>query len=205
MNTNLETAHNITRERCKYCVLTDCLTRNTCVFLLRVLFFCGIMSVEVMEMTLRDLRKQKKMTQVECAKYLGIPIRTYQNYETDESKSSSMKYAFMMQKLEQYGFVDETHGILSIQQIKDACTEAFADFDIEYCYLFGSYAKGKATEVSDVDLLISTPISGMRFFDLVESLREKLQKKVDVLNREQLNNNPDLINEILKDGVKIYG
>ena len=40
---------------------------------------------------------------------------------------------------------------------------------------------------------------------LVESLREKLQKKVDVLNREQLNNNPALINEILKDGVKIYG
>ena len=167
--------------------------------------FCGIMNIEVMEMTLRDLRKQKKMTQVECAEYLGIPVRTYQNYETDESKSSSMKYAFMVQKLEQYGFVDETHGVLGIQQIKDACTEAFADLDIEYCYLFGSYAKGKATEVSDVDLLISTPISGMRFFDLVESLREKLRKKVDVLNQEQLNNNPDLVNEILKDGVKIYG
>ena len=156
-------------------------------------------------MTLKELRKQKKLTQIECAKYLGIPVRTYQNYETDESKSSSMKYAFMMQKQEQYGFVDETHGILSVQQIKDACNDVFGDLDIEYCYLFGSYAKGKASEVSDVDLLISTPISGMRFYDLVENLREKLQKKVDVLNREQLNNNPDLINEILKDGVKIYG
>ena len=145
----------------------------------------------------------KKMTQVECAKYLGIPIRTYQNYELDESKSSSMKYAFMMQKLEQYGFIDESHGILTTQQIKDACSEAFNGLDIEYCYLFGSYAKGGATEVSDVDLLISTSISGMRFFDLVESLREKLQKKVDVLNREQLNNNPTLINEILKNGVVI--
>lgn len=160
---------------------------------------------EVMKVTLRELRKQKKMTQIECANYLGIPVRTYQNYETDKSKSSSMKYAFMMQKLEQYGFVDETHGILTVQQIQATCTEVFADYDIEYCYLFGSYAKGKATEVSDVDLLLSTPISGMRFFDLVESLREKLQKKVDVLNREQLNNNPDLVNEILKDGVKIYG
>ena len=183
----------------------NCATRNICVFLLRILFFCGMMSVEVMKMTLRSLRKQKKMTQVECAKYLGIPIRTYQNYELDESKSSSMKYAFMMQKLEQYGFIDESHGILTTQQIKDACSEAFNGLDIEYCYLFGSYAKGGATEVSDVDLLISTSISGMRFFDLVESLREKLQKKVDVLNREQLNNNPALINEILKDGVKIYG
>lgn len=157
------------------------------------------------KMTLRELRKQKKMTQVECAKYLGIPVRTYQNYETDESKSCSMKYAFMMQKLEQYGFVDETHGILTVQQIKDTCSEIFDDFDIEYCYLFGSYAKRKATETSDVDLLISTSISGMRFFDLIETIREGLKKKVDVLNREQLNNNPELINEILKDGVKIYG
>ena len=167
-------------------------------------------------MTLRELRKQKKMTQVECAKYLGIPVSfsfacevlsvsTYQNYETDESKSSTMKYAFMMQKLEQYGFIDETHGILTVQQIKNICSEIFADFDIEYCYLFGSYAKGKATETSDVDLLISTPISGMHFYDLVETIREGLKKKVDVLNLEQLNNNPDLMNEILKDGVKIYG
>ena len=40
--------------------------------------------------------------------------------------------------------------------------------------------------------------------ELVESIREGLKKKVDVLNYEQLNNNPELINEILKDGVKIY-
>ena len=81
----------------------------------------------------------------------------------------------------------------------------FQKYDIEYCYLFGSYAKGKATENSDVDLLIATPISGMKFYDLVEAIREALHKKVDILNREQLNNNPKLINEILKDGIKIYG
>ena len=147
-------------------------------------------------MTLKELRKKNQLTQAECAKYLGIPLRTYQNYETDESKVNSMKYAYMLQKLQFFGFVDETHGILST---------VFNNFNIEYCYLFGSYAKGKATELSDVDLLISTPISGIAFFDLVETLREELKKKVDVLNREQLNDNPDLINEILKDGAKIYG
>ena len=156
-------------------------------------------------MTLKELRKQKKLTQIECAKYLGIPVRTYQNYETDESKSTSMKYEFMIQKLEKFGFIDETHGILTVQQIKDICSDIFANYEIEYCYLFGSYAKGKATESSDVDLLISTPISGIRFFDLVESIREGLKKNVDVLSCEQLNNNPELINEILKDGVRIYG
>ena len=156
-------------------------------------------------MTLKELRKTKKLTQAACAKYLGIPLRTYQNYETDASKVGSIKYNFMLQKLEQYGFVDETHGILTIEQITNICASVFEEYSVEYCYLFGSYAKGKATEVSDVDLLISTPVSGMRFYDLVESVREALQKKVDILNREQLNNNPELINEILKDGIKIYG
>lgn len=156
-------------------------------------------------MTLKDLRKKKKLTQAACAKYLGIPLRTYQNYETDASKIGSIKYNFMMQKLESYGFVDETHGILTIEQIEKICTSVFEQYDVDYCYLFGSYAKGKATEVSDVDLLLSTPISGMRFYDLVETIREALQKKVDILNREQLHDNPELINEILKDGIKIYG
>lgn len=156
-------------------------------------------------MTLKNLRKKKKLTQAACAKYLGIPLRTYQNYETDASKIGSIKYNFMMQKLESYGFVDEAHGILTIEQIEKICTSVFEQYDVDYCYLFGSYAKGKATEVSDVDLLLSTPISGMRFYDLVETIREALQKKVDILNREQLYDNPELINEILKDGIKIYG
>lgn len=42
----------------------------------------------------------------DIAKQIRRSVRTYQNYETDESKSSTMKYAFMMQKLEQYGFID---------------------------------------------------------------------------------------------------
>ena len=71
--------------------------------------------------------------------------------------------------------------------------------------LYGSQNYNIATESSDVDLLLSTSLSGMKFYELVEILREELQKKVDVLKWEQLKDNPDLIHEILKDGVKIYG
>ncbi len=156
-------------------------------------------------MTLKQLRKQKKMTQTECAAYLGVSRRTYQDFENDPQKQGSIKYEFMLQKLEQYGFVDENHGILSLEQIKSICAEVFDGRDISYCYLFGSYAKGKASEASDVDLLVSTSISGMRFYDLVEELREKLRKSVDVLNQDQLKYNMPLVEEILKDGLKIYG
>lgn len=156
-------------------------------------------------MTLKDLRKKNNLTQTTCAQYLGMPLRTYQSYETDASKVGTMKYDYILQKLEQYGFVDETHGVLTMEQITKSCAEVFKDFTIDYCFLFGSYAKGSATATSDVDLLISTPVSGMKFYELVEELREALQKKVDVLNREQLTMNPELINEVLKDGIKIYG
>lgn len=156
-------------------------------------------------MTLRELRKNKKLTQAQCADYLGIPLRTYQNYETDISKISTIKYEFMMQKLGEYGYIDEDNGILSIEEIKKICVDIFKNFEVEYGYLFGSYAKGKATDKSDVDLLISPSVSGIRFFELTETLRESLKKKIDVLTTEQLKDNPELINEILRDGVKIYG
>lgn len=155
-------------------------------------------------MTLKEIRKQKKLTQAECSKYLGIPNRTYQNYENDMNKQDSMKYYYMIQKLEQYGLIDETHGILTIKEITDICSSIFSTLDVQYCYLFGSYAKGSASETSDIDLLISTSITGMKFYDLVESLREGLKKKVDLLTLDQLNDNPELLNEILKDGIKIY-
>ena len=156
-------------------------------------------------MTLKELRKQKKLTQAACAAYLGMPLRTYQNYENDPGKSASMKYLYMMQKLERYGFVDENHGLLSLQTIRTVCAEVLAGYDVEYGYLFGSYAKGTATETSDVDLLLSTSAKGITYYEMVETLREKLKKKTDVLNLEQLENNPALIHEILKDGIRIYG
>lgn len=53
-------------------------------------------------------------------------------------------------------------------------------------------------------IFISTKVTGIKFFGIVEELRENLNKKVDLLEINQLNNNKTLILEILKDGIKIY-
>lgn len=156
-------------------------------------------------MTLKELRKSKDLTQKDCANYLNIPYRTYCRYEVNESNIDHIKYQYIMQRLTQYGQIDEEHGILTIEQITDVCRDVFAKYDVGYCYLFGSYAKGKATEYSDVDLLVAVPIDGIKFFEMIEFLREQLKKKVDVLDVAQLDNNPALLQEILKDGIKIYG
>ena len=156
-------------------------------------------------MTLKELRKANNLTQSQCASYLGIPLRTYQNYETIASKANSLKYLYMQQRLEKYSYVDEENGILSIKKIIEVTTSIFKDLDVKYCYLFGSYAKNNPKENNDIDLLVKTSISGLKYYEMTEKLREELKKKVDVLNFEQITNNPNLLNEILRDGIKIYG
>ena len=161
--------------------------------------------IEVMIMTLKQLRKEKGLTQIACADYLKIPVRTYKRYEAGESKIDPIKFQYILTKLDEYGYVDEEHGVLTVEQIKDICQKTFRSYSVDYCYLFGSYAKGKATEKSDVDLLVAMPLDGLKFFELLEILREKLKKKVDLLDIAQINSNSELVQEILKNGIKIYG
>ena len=156
-------------------------------------------------MTLRELRKNKGITQQQAADFVGVPLRTYSNYENDPTKQTSIKYKYIMETLFTYGYIDEENGILTVDKIKEICVSVFSDYPVEYCYLFGSYAKGKATPTSDVDLLVYTTVSGLEFYGLVEELREKLKKKVDVLDQKQIADNFELTNEILKDGIKLYG
>lgn len=154
---------------------------------------------------LKTLRLEKHLTQEQAADILGISRRSLVRYEQNEAVLPERKMRYFCELLNEYGLIDEEHGVLSLAQIKQICADVFAGYDVEYCYLFGSYAKEKAKEKSDVDLLISTAEKGLRFYELAELLREKLKKKVDLLDLMQLTNNPTLLREILKDGIKIYG
>lgn len=161
--------------------------------------------MEELAMTLKELRIEKGLTQAACAKAVGIPMRTYVRYESDEGRKDTIKYRYIFETLQKYGVIDEDHGLLTVEKIKEICTPLFERYNVRYAYLFGSYAKGKATEKSDVDLLISMPLNGLRFYEFVEVLRESLKKKVDLLDDTQLENNTALVKEILQDGIKIYG
>ena len=156
-------------------------------------------------MTLKELRIEKGLTQAACAKVVDIPMRTYVRYESDEGRKDTIKYRYIFETLQKYGVIDEDHGLLTVEKIREICTPLFERYNVRYAYLFGSYAKGKATEKSDVDLLISMPLNGLRFYEFVEVLRESLKKKVDLLDDTQLENNTVLVKEILQDGIKIYG
>ena len=158
-----------------------------------------------MKETLRNIRKRCKLTQKEAAEILGVSLRSYKSYEKEPEKETSIKYQYMVDRLSALNPIDETHGILSLDDIRDQCKTIFAEYPISFAYLFGSYAKNKATETSDVDLLIATEITGLRFYGLVDKIKAALRKNVDVMTTDQLKDNKELIDEILRDGVKIYG
>lgn len=159
-------------------------------------------------MTLLDTRSKFGLSQIEASNILGVPVRTYRRYETDESYGSPIKRNAFIKALNDNCEITEEKGILTIEQIKNKITILFNDEyknQIEFCYVFGSYAKGCPKENSDVDLYISSSLQGLRFVGLIEKLRQTLHKKVDLIRSSELENNIELVNEILKDGIKIYG
>jgi predicted nucleotidyltransferase len=156
-------------------------------------------------MELKELRKTKGLTQKEAAQIAGISFRTYQNYEYGRSKENSFTGRTILEKLGSYEKYSEDKGVLTLSYIKESVADVLKNYPVEYAILFGSYAKGKANEKSDVDLLLETQVDGLDYFSLIEKLRKTLHKRVDLLRFRDLHDNQVLISEILKTGVRIYG
>lgn len=159
-------------------------------------------------MTLLNTRKQYGVSQLEVAGLLNIPVRTYIRYEQDDNYGSPLKREMMINAINKKYEITEDKGLLTIEQIKKGLTEVFEEKykgEVEFCYLFGSYAKGYAKESSDIDLCVSTSLTGLKFVGLSEAIRNVLHKKIDLIRFNNLNDNLNLINEIMKDGIKVYG
>lgn len=156
-------------------------------------------------MTLKELRLDSKLSQEQCANLLGVSTRTFQRYERNEENVSPKKMEFIYKVIVDNNTITEDKGILKIEEIKNICTSVFKNKNIDFCYLFGSYAKGYAKDKSDIDLVISTNITGLEYFGLIEELREKLHKKVDAISIRELTSSQELLKDVLKDGIKIYG
>ena len=154
-------------------------------------------------MNLTEFRKQNNITQKEVALLVGIPYRTYIRYEENPAYENTYKYRMIFSSLEESLRIDEEHGLLSVEKIKEITVPIFEKHNINYCYLFGSYAKGSATEKSDVDLLIETDLTGLKFYGLVEELRVALHKKIDLLRLKDIKSDNPIALEILKEGIKI--
>lgn len=154
-----------------------------------------------MENILRQKRKQLGLTQEQAAKACGVSRRTYQTYEETNTVNTTSNE--LIKKMEQLS--DSKEYVYSVSSIQKICKSVFIkNPEVECAYLYGSYARGEATDKSDIDILVVCHGMGLKFFEMASDLEESLNKKVDIQTHDQIGNNIDFLENILVDGIKIY-
>ena len=163
--------------------------------------------MRIYNINMNELRKKRNeigITQIQAANACGVSRRTYQNYESSNVFNDT--YFGLLQKLNEIGILDGENHIVSIKTITNVCRNVFSKYSsIKCAYLFGSYAREEAAGKSDIDILIVCDPMGMMFYEIAPILEEKLHKIIDLHTHREMVNNKFLIEEILKEGVKIYG
>ena len=137
---------------------------------------------------------------------LGVSLRSYKSYENEKEKEKTDKYKYLLMRLESHVAIDERHGILTTEEIRRGVRRILAEYEdeVSYAILFGSYAKEKARRDSDVNILISTRVTGLRLADMKARLEDVLRKRVSLLERKALLSPDSPLDEILMHGVRVY-
>jgi predicted nucleotidyltransferase len=90
----------------------------------------------------------------------------------------------------------------NISAIKPTIIKTLKKYNVTKASIFGSYAKGKETKKSDIDIIIEYPKGmGFKFAGINLELEKKLGRKVDIITYGSIN--PHLKKEILSHEVRI--
>lgn len=93
--------------------------------------------------------------------------------------------------------------ILTIDEIKNRINPICKRYGIKRAYLFGSYARGEATEDSDVDIRIEKgKIRGFQIGGFYIDIKNSLNKELDLLST--IPEHPNFKNALYRDEVIIY-
>ncbi len=92
----------------------------------------------------------------------------------------------------------------SVKDISDLLTPIFARYDIRHAVLFGSFAKGSATDASDIDLLVDSGLKGLRFLGFTEAIHHAVKRHVDIFDVTHIESGSRIEREIQETGVTIY-
>jgi len=96
--------------------------------------------------------------------------------------------------------------VYNVEEIKSRLTPVFDANGVRSAVLFGSYAKGLATEKSDVDLLVDSGLKGLDLVGLAEYIREALDdREVDLIDVGYVKKGSRIEDEVRETGIRIYG
>jgi len=93
--------------------------------------------------------------------------------------------------------------IYTIEEIRNKAIPIVKSFGLKRLCLFGSYAKGEATDDSDLDFIMDKgKLKGIEYVALVDSLEKEFKCHVDLISYGA--SDKKFINSIRKDEVLIY-
>jgi predicted nucleotidyltransferase len=152
---------------------------------------------------IKETRAEYNITQQELSEITSIPKRTIENWESEKRKPSPWVEKLVNSYMKQFpknknGIITERLGVYEIEQIKDIFLPLTFKYDIDKVILFGSYAKGEADPLSDIDLAIYSDISGLSFFGLLEEVNQLFVKDVDLLHMKEVEEKSSLMKDILQ-------
>ena len=99
-----------------------------------------------------------------------------------------------------------TEKIYSIEEIRGILGKLLKDTTVQKAILFGSYAKENSVPESDIDILIDSnhTLKGLKFFALIDLIKETIEKEVDVIEKSEIIENSKIDQEIKSTGVVVY-
>lgn len=160
-----------------------------------------------MNSILKQIRNNLGLSQKEVSSYLGIPLRTIQNWEEGTRVPNEFTLNMVIEKLleknQEHTFSKE-EGVYSFNLLKKKISELAVKYNISKVILFGSYAKGYAKPTSDIDLVITTDITGLAFFGMLDDFVTTLNKDVDLIREKDILMGSLVDKEIKQTGVIIY-
>lgn len=92
----------------------------------------------------------------------------------------------------------------TISDIQTALSPVFDQYGISRAVLFGSVAKGLATDKSDLDLLVDSRLRGLKFVGFMDAVRRAVGMPVDILDVTHIEKGSKIDREITSTGVTIY-
>ena len=103
--------------------------------------------------------------------------------------------------------------VYTLKEIKKRIMPIVEKYNIPAIYLFGSYARGEATEESDLDFLVDTTGTGLtsllRLGELYCDLEEVFEKRIDlitvraIMENDTMESDLDFRDVVLRERVKL--
>lgn len=94
--------------------------------------------------------------------------------------------------------------IQTVKEAQSVLAPVFDEYGIRRAVLFGSIAKGTATDRSDLDLIVDSGLRGLKFVGFIEAVHEAAGMPVDVMDVTHIDKGSRVVREIQKTGVTIY-